>query len=1575
MNAKLHARLLAMVLMLWCGWASGRAGNLSLDLSGLASSSRVTSHGVTVTIQGDYHYAGGTLTLQSGAAMVVSSATTCFDKIVLTGYTVPTGSGFYPHTYNGTFASGTWTAKAENENSTTLSVYSGSTVTLTGMSVSTTTAQPKTVPEVTLSGTYFTAKVNQYKFTSPTLVIKDPTTKADITNRFQVNYFVNGQGLADDGTTGKTDKDGKQITEDPATGTTITRLYGKVKIGDRSGQIKIAVAVAPIAQFASKYGVGNAYYTINISKIPATVNVSPRTDMGVAVGQTVKVPTFSMSYADAEGQQYTLVASPENAIISYTIEGGSHIAYDAGAKTIKGLSAGTATIHYTITPTAKYAKTFDAQQVDVTVKVENLSGRKVATHIEFPEKEQTIYRWVPGLQTQQKPKVVDAYGNDVTDNFMIAYYGGQSAEKTKYTYYNWLTGKDEYFYYYTEDYAKATNYYSGSPNFNINSYWGDIVMRASASPNPWNGAANVYEAAPEGSYILHVIKRTPKVVVTTDNGGETTSLTLPEGYAFNFTTTFHVKGVFTDVNTGEKTELHYNDNQDNKILYFIKIPAAWKELVANYPNKGNKEMYAEYTDDKGSWIVFQTTEAWGTDAWMMKAQREGTFSATLYTVAWNKVKWDVAASTPMNISFSKTIPATITATPAEQTVYVGDQPNKPVVKVINDALGDVTSHYKVAYSVSDPDGTGTKVDASTGTITKGTKPGKVTVTVIGTPAKPIEGFQSTSTTYVINVVNAADRFKYEIVKTVSPTDKDMGKMQITGAGSVPGGYSIQGVPGLKMQLGKNGETGWSAFTAGGRLVVADGPVGNKDVNGIPQNGTYFTLIPITNGFLTIDANLAANNKVVLVGVTDKGQYYTETYTPTATENGEYTFKYPLLAGGTYYLYNEGNGAENDGLKLHGLNFMPAFIYQRSNTEAISKVTIFMNGYVGTLPKLSDGEHRTVTYNITAAGHAVIDTKTGVVSPKSMGEETVTATVNSTTVAGVYRLPSYLVTVGAIPTYVVKDDELLSVGERLTTTNIPTRMFMTMGGWKDATGPYIKYTYEPDKVTIKSAEPLLDSWKTAKVDLIGKSLDNFIYQTQGGQNATDENVAPYATAADAKHTFANLPVRGAYLRFEPEENGTLLVYVLQNGACDYDKDEPEGATSSTLLKYRPLFIVDESGNNVELNNSWTTVGGLAEDTSNPNHSHKGRYSEGYYRCQMNDATIAQLTKNSGELAFKWDEKFSNETDRNTLLDTWRGKAEGTTEEIIRLQNGGYTMVSKAYVRYAINVKAGKSYYVFQNASKLGFCGFAFIPYNYHYDANNTTGIYTPNIETVSMSDKATSYVPQDKKNVNVALTGRSLKANTWAPICLPFSVSETKFKETFGDDAKIITFNSIDKSVPENMVINFDQHVYHMIVAGQPYFICPAKDINELKFDHVSIEGNITAPINGATSEGITFKGTFTPTKVSNGSYYLSKDGLLKHLANPAGATIKGFRAYMESDGSASAAKATMNWRDVDGTGNGSITVDNKTTGIDDISVPGTSAVVRGVYNLQGQRVGDDAQALDHLPQGVYIVDGRKVMVK
>lgn len=191
--------------------------------------------------------------------------------------------------------------------------------------------------------------------------------------------------------------------------------------------------------------------------------------------------------------------------------------------------------------------------------------------------------------------------------------------------------------------------------------------------------------------------------------------------------------------------------------------------------------------------------------------------------------------------------------------------------------------------------------------------------------------------------------------------------------------------------------------------------------------------------------------------------------------------------------------------------------------------------------------------------------------------------------------------------------------------------------------------------------------------------------------------------------------------------------------------------------------------------------------------------------------------------------------------------------------------------------------------------------------------------------------------------RDFEAGKWYTLCLPIGYN-------FGKDATIAEFKSY-----ENGVLNFQTVTY--AYATKPYLIKFNKD----KTDFISTVYK-DIPHNGSRVNGgdYDFVGTLAPIQPSDGTIYLTANNTLRPLAS--GGTIKGFRAYFEPVGASPAQAKAMRFC-VDGEDQGSV------TGIDGIMIDPKSGNEK-VYNMSGQYVGN---SLDELPQGIYIVNGKKVV--
>ena len=107
------------------------------------------------------------------------------------------------------------------------------------------------------------------------------------------------------------------------------------------------------------------------------------------------------------------------------------------------------------------------------------------------------------------------------------------------------------------------------------------------------------------------------------------------------------------------------------------------------------------------------------------------------------------------------------------------------------------------------------------------------------------------------------------------------------------------------------------------------------------------------------------------------------------------------------------------------------------------------------------------------------------------------------------------------------------------------------------------------------------------------------------------------------------------------------------------------------------------------------------------------------------------------------------------------------------------------------------------------------------------------------------------------------------------------------------------------------------------------------------------------------------TAVAANAYILQDDGLFhKVTTEHPGATVPAYRAYVTCPKGAGAKQL-------------SIVIDGETTGIGGATNDARGRADGPVYDLQGRRVADrlDAATRHRLPAGVYIVGGRKVVVK
>lgn len=212
-----------------------------------------------------------------------------------------------------------------------------------------------------------------------------------------------------------------------------------------------------------------------------------------------------------------------------------------------------------------------------------------------------------------------------------------------------------------------------------------------------------------------------------------------------------------------------------------------------------------------------------------------------------------------------------------------------------------------------------------------------------------------------------------------------------------------------------------------------------------------------------------------------------------------------------------------------------------------------------------------------------------------------------------------------------------------------------------------------------------------------------------------------------------------------------------------------------------------------------------------------------------------------------------------------------------------------------------------------------------------------------------YTPVAATDVDVVLT-RTIDANKWSTIVLPFDIPSSDITTIFGEGASVAELESGDANTLTFTTTLKDSKMK----ANQPYAIKVASIFSSKDINGVDIK----VPASTPPTQSITdwdFIGTYSSTSVPTGSYYFKSNQLYQRSAGHT-TTMKPFRAYLTYTGGGSSPAPNF-------------VIDGETTGIAHISADGQMNLEEGAfYNLNGQRVANPTK-------GLYIVNGRKVMIK
>ncbi len=617
-----------------------------------------------------------------------------------------------------------------------------------------------------------------------------------------------------------------------------------------------------------------------------------------------------------------------------------------------------------------------------------------------------------------------------------------------------------------------------------------------------------------------------------------------------------------------------------------------------------------------------------------------------------------------------------------------------------------------------------------------------------------------------------------------------------------------------------------------------------------------------------------------------------------------------------------------------------------------------------------------------------------------------------------------------------------------------------------------------------------------------------------------------------------PISGTMLRFEPEYDGVITVWLRQNGCLDNNNQE------TGIFTRRPVYIMDENGrimtrttikptdeHYLGINGTFAINSNMCEERSQVEHTwlyavaKQAFENHPVYADRFKDFPNRWVTDgidHAGHVMYGWWYKGFNinaTTEEITLADhvsryeymepnlLYRSdKVFDMEMNNLGLNNSfakyGYELPNFQYVRYRIPVKAGKTYYIAGRGTKNGFSAIQFdrvkcntnlnaddfaalrfadnptIVENTDADKNSSdylkikedwssigSGTALPteaeidnsyvatwgnglrlNLETEKpkdsgeyencgyfinqvlgkAADNVTGNHNLDGKTVEVILN-RTFTRGHWHPIILPFSVSETRLEQYFGEGTKVLYLDPYEHTVDNatdsdgkkyisaynqaliNSKLYFTLHRYQMLYANTPAFICPTftwsdtkkkpatdevkknlswnddNQVTKIVFDRVTIDGSNSrnkksdGTYGYAINEEYEIVGTYDQTTLTGDVYFIN------HNDN-------GEAQLMHSNGKSVNMRPTRVWiqpidpsrknapiRQVGAKTFSEIDFDYGAdeAGISDIVADDVTVEAyrddNGVYDLLGRKLGEGST--DGLPAGVYIFHGKKVYVK
>ena len=638
------------------------------------------------------------------------------------------------------------------------------------------------------------------------------------------------------------------------------------------------------------------------------------------------------------------------------------------------------------------------------------------------------------------------------------------------------------------------------------------------------------------------------------------------------------------------------------------------------------------------------------------------------------------------------------------------------------------------------------------------------------------------------------------------------------------------------------------------------------------------------------------------------------------------------------------------------------------TEGLPDVTVKVNGSI-----LDDSQY-TTTWTSFAPGVVKINANTERIEGVTEGTAQIRVTIKGTNLETKTAFATVYVDDPAL--YRVKSQSSEIYGNQRIMWNQDKTLSVVLGGWMfpnpgTADAQLTSEDLTSGKGYQWTKEAAKAKWKLTGFDYYVPGDDNKNARQENGSNSMPETTTisnvDYKIKKKIVDQMFNVPASGSYLVFNPKTNGTVTAHIFQNGVFD---------ASNGKTQYRPqrrVFIMDEAGNFV------SSDAHIESTTGKPT---GGVYDLTQYTWDMGQkgAPTVELVKSHftglNEFTMTEDGFKNNVYESNLSQEVAPNKAAENHPDT--KGSHGWCVLADAPVTYTFKVKAGKTYYLYNFGSKIGFYGFSF-------DEDATA----PIVDEINYDENSTNTVKKTETgHVAKVSINRSFKKGIWTTCVLPFSLNTQQVDAIFGttygmtndgkgnsvthsDGTQILYFDRI-----EGNKAYFVRHAYNTIVAGKPFLIKPTKDVesintaNVLDYPYVTIENE--TPADWCESNGYVWKSSYSNgMTVKEGDCFISNsDGTFKNYRGESG-TLKGFRGFLQQNKTTGAKPMMLsiatssNIEDNAGT----ITGIDLVIDADDNTISGPTT--GKIYNVNGQLVSDNIKDLPSLPSGIYIINGKK----